>query len=285
MARISSRLLVLVLVAAAMAGLFFRRDRDRDGIAGRRAGCLGNAAIAEGDVDGCAAVRRAFRAGVSALDGGTIADPSMVWILRKLLKTLPDPALQAVVDRNAQRLWHHQTARLIHSAAPPINLRSEPLHGIAGFAMHVHAPISQPRAQAAQLIEDFLARPAQGYVLTHQLLVILWAHEQHIEVRDPTTRARAIRAQMSLEQERDHEFSDLFAERAAFLLAFDTPRMPEARRWIELIVGAQQSDGRWLDPRPSRLTFDGQDAAVMHEWTHTTSLSLTALGLYPQRLH
>ena len=64
----------------------------------------------------------------------------------------------------------------------------------------------------------------------------------------------------------DARFSDLYAERAAFLLAFGSPPRDETARWVD--------DARSL------IKYDGRTSPAVHEWTHTSGMAVAALGLY-----
>ena len=156
-------------------------------------------------------------------------------------------------------------------------------HGIMRLATDASAPTGQPTARALEFIDAFTATPATGYVLTHQFLVLEWARHVGVAMPDQVWERRGgLLERIAAEQAVDHQFSDLFAERAAILLAFSAPDSREADRWIDLIAAAQTGDGRWTSPR-SLITYDGQQAPTNHPWVHTTGFVAAASGFYLQR--
>lgn len=232
-----------------------------------------------------AAARHAFLAAVRAL--GAPDAPAMevgeAWFLQRLARVCDDDALRTLVAQTEARLTGHRAARLLHADASPILLPADPGHGMRRFATYVFAAVGAPADRAIAFIEDFTATPDTGYVLTHQWLVLEWARAVGLAVPPALgERQDELLARIAAEQRVDDRFSDLFAERAAILLAAGRPPAADAARWIDVISTAQLANGRWESER-TRLSYDGQSAVARHPWAHTTGFVAAATGFYLQQ--
>lgn len=232
-----------------------------------------------------AVAARALADAVTALraPGAPAMEIGEAWFLQRLAAQRPDPELRALVLETERRLHDHQAARLLRPDAPPLPLPADPGHGIMRLATYVNAPVGTPPERAAQFIADFTATPGAGYVLTHQFLVLAWAGSVGLPLPAAISgREAALLRAIAAEQRDDGTFSDLFAERAAILLAQARPSPYEADRWVEVIGNARQPDGRWLSP-PSTIAYDGGTGTARHPWTHTTAFVAAAMGFYLQQ--
>jgi len=112
---------------------------------------------------------------------------------------------------------------------------------------------------------------SEGYELTHQFLALQYMKQNGClspsEEKVLTLAARAI----AEEQQRDPEFSDLWAERLASLLYGDYRRLVETS-WIETLIAKQEPSGAWSDPRFPRRFYKTP------ENPHTTVLAVWALA-------
>lgn len=107
-----------------------------------------------------------------------------------------------------------------------------------------------------------------GYISAHALLGAYWIKERGCydeEIIDEIIVAKA--NELIQAQNQDQEFSDLYAERVAFLIyaGFRQDIKPE---WIKTILEAQQNDGGW----PTGI---GEPASY-----HATALAMWALVQY-----
>lgn len=230
---------------------------------------------------GALAAQRIYRAALDALRAAD-APPMEVgelWFLQQLAAARPDPELQALLAATVERRRGHALARLVDPTAAPFPLPEDPGRGIARLAAYANAPAGAPLPRAAAFVDAFTADPsAQGYPLTHQLLVLEWARTTGLELPDAVRARRTeLLRRIAAEQRADTGFSDLFAERAAILLAFDRPGAAEVDGWLAVIAAAQPANGRWTSP-PSAMTYDGQSATARHPWVHTTGFVLATAG-------
>ncbi|HSP99941.1 MAG TPA: hypothetical protein VL049_22180 [Candidatus Dormibacteraeota bacterium] len=278
----AASVVLALLAAGVLAQRWLAADADGDGVADRADACPGTPPGRVVDARGCCPAARALASAVAALRAADA--PAMeigeAWFLQQLAAQRPDPDLRALVADTERRLATHRAARLLRPDAAPLPLPEDPGHGIARLANYINAPAGAPPARAAAFIDDFTAAPATGYVLTHQLLVLEWARHVGLALPPAVAQRRAgLQSRIAAEQAADARFSDLFAERAAILLAFTTPEPREADRWMDVIAAAAPADGRWLSTR-SAIAYDGQQASASHPWVHTTGFVAAASGFY-----
>ncbi len=271
-----------LLAAGVLASCWRAADADGDGVADRADACPDTPSGRAVDAAGCCAAARAFTAAIHAL--GAPDAPAMevgeAWFLQQLAAQRNDPELRALVSETQKRLATNQAARLLSRDAAPMPLPEDPGHGITRLATYVFAPAGEPVPRAVSFIDAFTATPDTGYVLTHQLLVLEWARSVGLPLPDAILQRReGLLTRIAAEQAADTRFSDLFAERAAILLAFTTPSRGDADRWIDVIAGAAPADGRWVSTR-STIQYDGQQASASHPWAHTTGFVAAATGFY-----
>mgnify|MGYP000113436509 CR=1 FL=1 len=225
--------------------------------------------------------RVALERGLVALTAApALGNVGTAWFLQQLQARSPDARLAALLARSVPALRADPSIRLIDPSAPPAVLQADPPRGLLRFANYLLAPVGAPPQRAAAFVAALLAPDEQGYVLTHQLLVLIWAEQFGVAVPPdaPALRARLL-ARIAAEQAAARQpCSDLNAERLAVLYTFATPPPAEAAAWLDALVACQQADGRWVDATPSQLTYDGQTVPAYHEWTHTTGLAVVALG-------
>ncbi|MFN8641987.1 MAG: hypothetical protein U0802_10125 [Candidatus Binatia bacterium] len=273
----------LLLVALGCHGA--PADADGDGVADAVDACPGTPSGRPADARGCCPAARSLASALAAL-GAADARPMEIgeaWFLQRLAAERPDPVLRAVVADSERRLAGHPSARILRPDAAPAPLPEDPGRGIARLATYVLAPAGSPPERAAAFIDAFTATPASGYVLTHQLLVLPWAESAGLALPPAVAARRAgLLERIAAEQAADTQFSDLFAERAAILLAFTAPDPREADRWIDVIAAAAPADGRWVSSR-STIAYDGQTASANHPWPHTSGFVAAASGFYLQR--
>ncbi|MDX2166988.1 MAG: hypothetical protein SF182_07995 [Deltaproteobacteria bacterium] len=271
---------ILGLLLAALVSCAGDADGDRVGDAADR--CPGTPPGQRADADGCCAAQRVYGRAVAALAAADAPrmEVGETWFLQQLARRRPDPALDALLERTRRGLAGHRAARLVDPAAPRLELPADAGHGIMRLANYIFAPVGAPPDRAMAFIDDFTAQPLTGYPLTHQLLVLEWADAVGLALPAPVRERRAdLLRRIAAEQRADPTFSDLFAERAAILLAFTTPAADEAAGWIEVIAAAQPADGRWISGRTS-FAYDGQSATANHPWVHTTGFVAAAAGYY-----
>ena len=283
-------LLVIVGLAGALAlavaaQRWLEADADGDRVADQADACPATPAGQAVDAQGCCAAARTLSTAVGALAAGDA--PAMeigeAWMIAQLAAERADPPLRDLAAATGQRLAGHRASRLLRRDAAPLDLPEDPGRGIARLATYIYAPAGHPPERAAAFIDAFTAAPATGYVLTHQLLVLDWAASAGLALPAAVTARRAaLLERIAAEQAADTTFSDLFAERAAILLAFAAPPAAEADRWLAVIAAAAPADGRWVSGR-SAIAYDGQTASASHPWVHTTGFVAAAAGYYLQR--
>jgi hypothetical protein len=171
--------------------------------------------------------------------------------------------------------------RLVDLSQPQPVLPLDPGRGLLRFANYVLAPVAQPAFRARGFIVQFISEAGEGYVLTHQILVVEWAREQALKLpASVDDRKKQLLKALEREQDADTKFSDLYAERAAILIMYSDPAPQKVAAGIGLIVDAQGDDGSW-GAFSKTVVYDGKKVvAPKGEPSHTQSWALLALASY-----
>ncbi len=213
--------------------------------------------------------------------------PGDIWVLQECSKRRRDAKLRQFVDRALQNFSNHPYAAVIDPNAKPIDLPQDPGKGFKKFTYYCVAPFGQPPERAISFIDSFLETEGQGYVTTHQLAVIIWARQKGLKLpADALNRKEPLLKQIAEEQRLDDRgFTDLYAERAAFVMMYGNPSQEDAAAWVETILNAQQEGGYWYAYK-NTIAFDGEIVFVggikRRDIPHPTALCMLVLADFLQ---
>jgi hypothetical protein len=211
-------------------------------------------------------------------------EPGEVWLLQKYLELRDTSTINNDVDNLINSLSDHPFEVIVNSNSKPIILPSNPGRGFEKFTNYCIAPFGEPSERAASFIESFLSTKESGFVLTHQILVIVWAQDKNLSlskdiIRNKKNLLKQIRKEQDLDE--DEEFTDLYAERAMILLRYGKPTITEAIRWINKIIESQQENGGWYAYK-NIITYDGETIFVggiqKSDIPHATALCMLTLA-------
>ncbi len=207
--------------------------------------------------------------------------PDGIWILQQVQKLRPDSLLLRHIESKTRLLEGAPVLRLIDPGAPLTPLPENPGRGIRKLYHYIIAPFGTPQQRAIGFIKDYLASEDSCYVLTHQLLVLVWAEQLDLILPpELLSRKASLVEQIAVENRNDELFSDLFAERTMLLLLHDYPDEDDRERWIRIILEAQDTDGSWGDPGSTLMSYDNQQASANIQRSHVLSLSMLCLALF-----
>lgn len=208
-----------------------------------------------------------------------------LWIMRKLTEYTGDARYGDWVDEMVPLAASNDRAlRLVDLSQPKPVLPVDPGRGFVRFGNFVIAPVGQPEFLARRYVLEFISEPGEGYVLTHQIVVIEWAREQGLALpANVEDRKRQMLQALEREQDADPQFSDLYAERAAILVMYGDAPPEKMATWAGLIVDAQRNDGTWPQSGQTVLYDGRKSVARKTEASHTQALSLLALAGYLKR--
>ena len=225
-------------------------------------------------------VTRAYQAGLAAIMRESKLNPDTIWGLNQIVQMAPDDRLQKFIEEKTAILPKQPGFCAIISDAPRAALPEIRATGFAKYVQSLQAPFGTPTERAISFLEDFLSTQESSYVLTHQFLVLVWAEQMGLELpKQLTDRKEDLLKQILREQQKDHSFSDLYAERTALLLHYDKPSARDVEKWIDTILAAQLKDGRWWT-YPALIDYDGETTLLKPLQQHSTVLSLWALQSY-----
>jgi hypothetical protein len=208
-------------------------------------------------------------------------DAGEVWVMQKVAPFLDDEALST---RIAHWVWAMRREEapmlaLVDPRAPRPSLREERGSGALRLQGYLVASVAEPVSEAAVRIQEFLEEPASKYLLTHQLLVLIWWEEvRGFPPPIPGDARERLVARVMEEQMASAEFSDLFAERAFLLGHFGGACVEDLAEWARIIRNAQEADGTWGELQWS-LEYAGREYQVSG-MTHPAALAIGALQAY-----
>ena len=99
-----------------------------------------------------------------------------------------------------------------------------------------------------------LSTTSTGYDLTHQFLALQYMRQNGCLSATEEEVLTLAAEKIAAEQQRDPEFSDLWAERLAVLLYGDYRRLVETS-WIDALIAKQEPSGAWSDPKFPRRFY------------------------------
>lgn len=188
-----------------------------------------------------------------------------------------DRALRDHIAAARKKVQADPFARLLDPSAKAPALKDRRERGLLGMQRYLLASIGEPDERAIEQVTEFAARDENEYALCHQVLALGWYEATGRALTDELQSRRSVLlARIEQEQKNATAFSDLFAERAVMLLLYGAPDRAETRRWVDVLLDAQQSDGTWgLQSRT--LSFDGEAQPVTPDTMHTVTLAMVVL--------
>jgi hypothetical protein len=203
-----------------------------------------------------------------------------VWGLVQVQRLRPRPQLSVFLSRQSNRLSKDPFQALIIPSSVRFPLPVDPGQGPFKLNNFLLASVGKPPERAIDFLRRFLATPAEGYILTHQFLVLEWAAETGLPLpSDLEQRQHEVMAAIVAEQEKDSHFSDLYAERAALIILYGRPTRDQTETWCRAILKARSHRGGW-GAFKARQTWEGKSATISTQPSHTRVLSLMALVGY-----
>ena len=229
----------------------------------------------------------AFQRTVELIKPHPVVSADIAWLIQQVVMSTPEPELDDSLSRWLDLLVGDRFELLVNPDAPGTELPEDPGSGIILFSNYVMAAVGWPEARAIQFLSDYLATDDEvEYILTHQLLVIVWADQTGLVLPDDLRDRRTLFVERMLAEQAADDvsvFTDLYAERAALLLRYAEPTLQEATEWIQVIVDAQEEDGSWGDTGVVTVTFDGQTVSGGQPELHTEAWAMLALRMFLDR--
>lgn len=271
---------ILLLALACYDGGFGDPDGDGDSVSDVEDRCPRSPAGFEVDVAGCSPPEIALGRGRDALVAlGERCRIGTLWAVREVLELRPTESLRDYLRGSLEDCGARAGVRIVDPEAPRLQLPENPGRGVVRFANFVRAPAGAPEYRAVRWIDELTSVSGTGYLLTHQLLVLVWSDDTGLELPEHIARrSGSFLAAILREQRADPLFSDLFAERLAILLRYGQPDREESETWIRTLVDAQNQQGLWEPGAGPGFEFDGVRGAGTQPTSHTTSLALLALA-------
>jgi hypothetical protein len=231
--------------------------------------------------DPCAPAADSLERSVGFLGGIDPSQPGDVFVALQLAELHPNAGLERFIQRGRQLHQDHPSAWYMIPGLPRKRLPETLPRGVSRFILVMDTPHSDPKESATELLAGFLLEDHDGYLLSHQTVVLEAAKAEGMALPDDVVcRGDLFLDRMTREQQRISIFSDLYAERAMLVLRYSTPPRTEADPWVKVILEAQRLDGSWRDNATYAISYDGGRVRVQPPVTHTTVLAALALAHY-----
>lgn len=225
-------------------------------------------------------VEKAYVIGINLIMNEPVLSIGEIWALQQILKFSPDKVLRTFLDGQISNSAANRFERLVDSNAPRFRLPDDPGSGFDQLYIYILAAFGRPESRAISFIHDFLSKDEDGYILTHQLLVLEWAKQSGLQIPEELRRKKTyLLDRIYREQTRDRLFSDLYAERSAILFLYRHPTPEDARKWVLKTLNAQSPDGSW-GLHSKEVAYNEQKTTLNFTANHTLALVLLTLGIY-----
>ncbi len=226
-----------------------------------------------------AAMDRAIAGGLSALIAVPAASLGDLHTLARVQAILPREEVAAFIARERERFRNDLYRGLLFPELEPVPLLPMRPPGYALLTWYLqHAVTKADPARSKDVLSEYLARDATGYILCHQVYAVLWLRETGLP--DPEglgSRLPLLLDRIEDELAGDWTFSDLNAERVAVLLAADPSRTCPAA-WVRALLAGQTAGGWFRDGTVYRVEFDGETRELPAADSHATCQALFALA-------
>lgn len=207
----------------------------------------------------------------------------VLWVLNQFSRE--DEELHSFIEQAKGGVPDKQYVPGVFPDVSRVELPEDPGSGIKRFITYLSAPFGQPEERAMAYLREYVFEEVEGYILTHQFLVLVWAEQAGL----PLTKDLFLRRDYLWEKVYeelvaldDMDSIDLFMERVAIVLAYGKAENIEevlVEEWMERIVEFQLEGGFWPVSK-TRISYDGASTQLTSPRAHTTALAMMALDAY-----
>ncbi|QBG47629.1 hypothetical protein EGM51_09575 [Verrucomicrobia bacterium S94] len=228
-------------------------------------------------------VREAYSKARASMLREVAVQADVLWVLRQFAED--DAELMSFADEAKKKVFNPYYVPGVFPDLPRVNLPEYPDRGIGKFIHYLQAAFGGPEERALSWIQDFISSEESGYILTHQLLSLIWAEQAGLPLSDEMwLRRRELWRRVYIEQCSTNgvDSIDLYVERVALVLRYGRYEEIDrraVRKWIERIIDLQLDDGSWPLSR-TRIRFDGASTVVSSPRSHTTVLAMAVFDSY-----
>lgn len=207
---------------------------------------------------------------------GPLEDPGILWGMHIInQRYCHSEKLSQIIALKFREFEYHPTLslfrRLLETPGKESPLRQKTLPVMTSIDRWVLPPLYCREVAVDQDLQDTLLNTADlhGYELTHAYLGLLFLDRYGCS-NDKIIHALNTVPQQLVEEQDTDTFSDVFAERIAFL-GYAKQKNLIGKEWIHTILTAQQDSGAWNDP-----IYGPKDNP------HTTALAIWALAEFSE---
>lgn len=202
------------------------------------------------------------------------------WLLDCMLERDFDSNLHSFLVRQLERHAGHSYMIMIDPGAPRFELPVDAGRGFERFIVYLQAAFGAPEERAQSFLAEFVSREESGYVLTHQLLALIWAEQSGLMLDEKESVKKRLLRRIASEHAKQGISGgiDLYVERAALLVGYGAPLQSDVDQWVQVVLKRQLADGSW-PLSVGVIDFDGASVEVDVQRSHTTVLAMYLLWL------
>jgi len=206
----------------------------------------------------------------------------VLWALTQIQNKQQDTAIDRFIQDMKKHIRNPTYLPGVFPDRPKVTLPDSIQPGIRRFITYLSVPCGQPQETALRHLQQYISEDASGYILTHQLIVLLLSKQAELPIPPEMekTKRRLLRKiyheQLNLSTV---DCVDLYMERVALILFFGNKKeidLQAIETWIHTIIEMQLPDGSWPLSK-SILAYDGATTSVSSPRSHTTVLAVMAL--------
>jgi hypothetical protein len=210
----------------------------------------------------------------------------VLWVLAQIQYKQHDAAIAGFIQDMKGHVPNPSYLPGVFPNSPKVDLPDSLPQGTRRFLTNLQAPCGEPQKKALRYLKQFISEEnTSGYILTHQLIVLLLAEQAEFSI-SPEMKdiKRHLLEKIYREQTQMTAVDcvDLYMERVALLLFFGNKQDLDRQAtdsWIHTIAEMQLPDGSW--PRSKgELSYDGEKTSISSPRPHTTALAMLALQAY-----
>lgn len=216
-----------------------------------------------------------------------------VWLAQKINEQLPDSRLDSFNEKMLIKHKNSPLLRMVYPEAAKFDMNEFRQPSKTGkMFLKAASAFYRPEREALRKVTEFVLEPrTEAYVLTHQLLSLMWAEREQLKLPlNIADRKNELIQAIEREMAEDGRFSDIYAERAAFLTLYSDVPQGTLERWVKTIVQAQLQSGEWEGlNKPFVFEYEGNSklSSIPGQYRvdrqHTSVLCLQVLAHYLSR--
>jgi len=209
----------------------------------------------------------------------------VLWVLTQIQNQRHSDAAEQFIESMKEHIKNPSYLPCVFPNHPKVTLPESPQPGIRQFLTYLDTPRGKPEKVALRNLKQFINEDADGYILTHQLIVLLLAEQAELPLSKEIIETKHYLIDKIYREQKNMKTMDcidLYMERLALVLFFGNRKdidQQTINAWISTALTAQLPDGSWPVSK-STISYNGEKISISSPRSHTTALAMMALQAY-----